>query len=317
MFRTKHLEDVASDVKATVKGNVTANGRAMADEARERLDSAREQAREGIATAREQAREGLGSARESAAEAGHHAAEAGHHAADSARESAHEAAEHARDALASAWHDLADRAKPKAEAARSSLAENVLPKVGAVLGAAATAVAERAEHAREAAVPQVEQVERAVLQARDSARESASVERARDAYRVLRGEAMAVPIKKRHRLRWLIGLGLIAAGAAAFAAFRRQQQGLEASDPWREPYQSPSAPGATPEVETGSDLKNAAAEKVEQLKDVVAGGTPSNGQVTAVDPAPDSDAITSDAINGSAVVPTPRRGRKDDPEGVA
>lgn len=243
---------------------------------------------------------------------------------------ARERMEAARVAAAPRVQDLADRAKPKVEAAQATLLDTVLPKVGAAIGAAATALSEGAEQAREAAAPHLEQ-------ARATARESASLggDRARDALLVLRGEAVAKPVR-RGRGKWLIGIGLVAAGLAAVAAFRKQQQ---ANDPWATPDPSATqvanmggtygAPGA--HEAPGSSLKDKAAEKMGQAKDAVSdtaakvkdkasdlaakgqsavtdakdrsGESAASGEVTAVPVAPDSDAITSDAVDHETVIP--------------
>lgn len=247
----------------------------------------------------------------------------------------------AREKAGPAAADLADRARPKVEAAQSTLIDTVLPKVGAAIGAASAALAQGADEARErvrdSAEPRVTHV-RSSAQARG--------DRVRDAYRVLSGEAVAKPARS-GKVKWLVLVALAAGGVAAVAAYRRQQ----AEDPWATPYQdslsgmpsTSSTASGTPVVETGSSLKDKAADKVEQAKEAVGDAaakakekasdladkarstttkaadttetteTDSSGEVTAVGVGPDSDAITSDAVNGSMVVPNGGpKGERDD-----
>lgn len=153
----------------------------------------------------------------------------------------------AREAATPVMQDVADRAKPRIEAAQSTLLDDLLPKLGAVLAAAAASLAEAGEHAKEAAGPRME-----------LAREEAHVynDRAKDALRVFRGDAIAVE-PKRSKAPLLIGVGLAAAAVAAVAAFRKKQQ---ADDPWATPLTDSMQPS----------FREKAAEKVEQAKEVVA-----------------------------------------------
>jgi hypothetical protein len=180
----------------------------------------------------------------------------------------------------------------------------------------------------DAAAPHLEQAKEAAFVAGD---------RGKDAYAVLTGDAVA---KRRHsRTKWLIGIGLAAAAVAAVAAFRKQQQ--KADDPWATPLEtSPGATGTSAAsslkdkaavqveaakgqsaiadakdhsgealdevkdaaadakdtaVDTATDVKDSAVDAATEVKDEV------DGQVTAVDATPDSDAITSDAVEGGTV----------------
>ncbi len=243
--------------------------------------------------------------------------------ASDAAERMREVWDEAREKAAPAAADLAERARPKVEAAQSTLIDTVLPKVGAAIGAASAALAQGADEARERVR---DSAEPRVAQARSSAH--ASGDRVRDAYRVLSGEAVAKPARG-GKGKWLVLVALAAAGVAAVAAYRKQQ----ADDPWAAPYNdgltrtpgSGSMGSGTSVVETGSSLKDKAAEKVEQAKEVVgdaaakakekasdlaakgqaslADAKDRSGELTAVDGTPDSDAITSDAVNGGTVVP--------------
>jgi hypothetical protein len=152
----------------------------------------------------------------------------------------------------------------------------MLPKLGAVLAAAAASLAEASEHAKESAGPRVEQ-----------AREEAHVynDRARDALRVFRGEAIAVQ-PKRSKAPLLIGIGLAAAAVAAVAAYRQKQQ---AEDPWATPLTDAS---------TQPTFKEKAAEKVEQAKEVVS-DTAAKAKDKASDLAAKGQAAVADARDRS------------------
>jgi hypothetical protein len=115
-----------------------------------------------------------------------------------------------------------------------------LPKVSAAITTAAAGLSE----AKGGAAPYVEH-----------ARETAHVsnERARDALKVLKGEATIK--ERRSKGKWLIGIGLVAAIIAAVAAFRQKKQ---ADDPWATPLGDASS---TP------SLKDRATEKVTGLAD--------------------------------------------------
>ncbi len=153
----------------------------------------------------------------------------------------------AKDAAGPVMHDVAERAKPRVESAQASLVDDLLPRLGAVLAAAAASLAEASEHARDAAAPHVEQ-----------AREEAHLynDRAKDALRVFRGEAVAVA-PKGSKAPWLIGIGLAAAAVAAVAAFRQKQR---ADDPWATPLT---------DATVRPTFTEKAAVKVEQAKEAV------------------------------------------------
>jgi hypothetical protein len=134
-----------------------------------------------------------------------------------------EIAGHATERAADKTAELSERARPKVEAAQTAFFETVVPKMTAAMNTAAVGLAEAGEHAKEGAAPYVEQ-----------AKGSAHIgnERARYALKVLKGEATIVPRKRSHKGRWLLGLGLVAAALAAWAAFRPSRR---ADDPWATP----------------------------------------------------------------------------------
>ncbi len=133
-----------------------------------------------------------------------------------------EIAGHATERAADKTAELSERARPKVEAAQAAFFDTVMPKMTAALTTAAASIAEASEQAKEGAAPYVEQ-----------AKEGAHIgnERARDALKVLKGEAKVVE-KKSRKGRWLLGLGLIAAAIAAWAASRPSRR---ADDPWATP----------------------------------------------------------------------------------
>jgi hypothetical protein len=217
-----------------------------------KAEVAKEKAQEAAEQARDRAAERAADLSAAASERFHAARESARDTAGPALAEAAEAAKlklaAAKEAAGPVMHDVADRAKPRIEAAQSTLVDDLLPKLGAVLAAAAASLAEAGEHAKEAAGPRVE-----------LAREEAHVynDRAKDALRVFRGEAIAVE-PKRSKAPLLIGIGLAAAAVAAVAAFRKKQQ---ADDPWATPLTDSM---------TQPSFKDKAAEKVEQAKEVVA-----------------------------------------------
>lgn len=218
MFRTKTKTEVAQEKAERAAEKAAERAADLSAAASERFQAARE------------------AARETAAPALAEAAEAAKLKLAAAREAA-----------TPVMQDVADRAKPRIEAAQSTLLDDLLPKLGAVLAAAAASLAEAGEHAKEAAGPRME-----------LAREEAHVynDRAKDALRVFRGDAIAVE-PKRSKAPLLIGVGLAAAAVAAVAAFRKKQQ---ADDPWATPLTDSMQPS----------FREKAAEKVEQAKEVVA-----------------------------------------------
>lgn len=331
MFRTKQSRTEAAVDQA--RSTATDLGSAASD----RLGSLRESAADSAGDAAAIAKD-----RAYAAKAA--AAPAIQDAADAARERFYDAAATAKDVAGDALHEAADRAKPKVEAAQSTLVDTVLPKVGAAIATAAAALAAGAEQAREAAQPHLEQ---AAAQAKETA--AVGGHRAHDAYAVLKGDAVAK--KRGGKGKWLIAIGLTAAGVAAVAAFRKQKQ---ADDPWATPLDSRAAAGgavgsepatfkdkaaetvghakeavadaATKAKEKGSELADAAKDKagdlaskgqsaiadakdrsgeaVDDATDVLPTddtSAPPAGEVTAVDAAPDSDAITSEAVEGGTI----------------
>jgi hypothetical protein len=133
-----------------------------------------------------------------------------------------EIAGHATERAADKTAELSERARPKVDAAQTAFFETVVPKMTAALNTAAVGLTEASEQAKVGAAPYVEQ-----------AKEGAHIgnERARDALKVLKGEARVVPRKSSKRW-WLLGLGVVAAAIAAWAAFRPNRP---ADDPWATP----------------------------------------------------------------------------------
>jgi hypothetical protein len=250
-------------------------------------------------------------------------------AADAARERLQAAAASARDAADEALHEAADRTRPTVEAAQATLVESVVPKVSAALVTAAAALAAGAEQAREVAGPHLEQ-----------AKETAAVggHRAHGAYSVLRGDAVAK--KRGGKGRWLLAVGLTAATVAAVAAFRKQKQAEDpwATPLDSRPEGSTLKDKATEQVghakevvvEAASkakdkatdlaakgqaaiaDAKDRSGEALDPASDEVAAADATTadvgatdpvlgGQVTAVGSQLDSDAISSDAVEGGTI----------------
>ena len=314
MFRTKQSRteaalEQAQSATAELRASAVDAAAAAAALAKERTLLARQRATPLLHNAADSAREGLAVAKGAAAPA--------------LIASAVTAKEVAGDAL----HEAADRARPKVEAAQSTLVDNVLPKVSAAIATASAALAAGADQAREAAQPHLEQ---AAAQARETA--AVSGHRAHGAYAVLKGDAIAK--QRRGKGTWLIAIGLTAAAVAAVAAFRKQKQ---ADDPWATPLDTRTGAGGV--GSDAATLKDKAAEQVAHAKDAVsdvaskakdkagalaakgqsaiadakdrsadavdnsteAGAGIGEGEVTAVDPAPDSDAITSEAVEGGTI----------------
>lgn len=264
------LGSAASDRLDTFKELAAAEAALAASKAKDGLESARSAAaprlHDAADVARDRYADAADAARDRYAAAKDAAGPAVHDATEAARERLAEAVAAAKVAATDAAHEAADRAKPRIEHAResaqSTLFENVLPRLSAAATAAVTAFAAGAEQAKEAAAPRL-----------DQARETAylGTDRAKDAYHVLKGEAVAKP-KGGGRGKWLIGIGLVAAVVAAVAAFRKQQR---ADDPWATPLNdgtSGAYSGATSTGTTGSagsSLKDRAAEQVEHAKEVI------------------------------------------------
>ncbi|MEP7332948.1 MAG: hypothetical protein ABI692_12740, partial [Terracoccus sp.] len=116
-----------------------------------------------------------------------------------------------------------------------------------------------AEQAKESAGPRVEHAQKVAHRGGD---------RAKDAYSVLKGEAVAKP-KGGGRTKWLIGIGLTAAAVAAVAAWRRQQS---ADDPWATPLNDGTANRAGG-TSTSSSLKDKASEQVDHAKEAIGDAT--------------------------------------------
>lgn len=196
----------------------------------------------------------------------------------------------AKEAASERLAEAAERARPKVEAAQDSFNDTVLPKLAAAVTAAAAAIAAGAEQAREAAAPRVEHARETAVLATD---------RSKDAYSVLKGDAVAKP-RRGGAGKWLIGLGLAAAAVAAVAAFRKQQQ---ADDPWATPLSDGA--GNPP-----ASLKDKAAGQVEHAKEVVtdaagkakdaAGDLAAKGQSALADAKDRSGELADEAEHGVA-----------------
>ncbi len=243
----------------------------------------------------------------------------------------------AKEVAGDALHEAADRAKPKVEAAQSTLVDNVLPKVGAAIATAAAALAAGAEQAREAAQPHLEQ---AAAQAKETAAVSghrahdayavlkgdavAKQRRGKGKWLIAIGlTAAAVAAVAAFRKQkqaddpWATpldtrtGAGGVGSDAATLkdkaaeqvahakdAVVRRREQGQgegpEPTRPRTRPATSP--PRASPRSPT---RRTAPADAVDNSTE--AGAGIGEGEVTAVDPAPDSDAITSEAVEGGTI----------------
>lgn len=267
MFRTKTKAELA---------------RERAEEARERAkELAQERAAELGAAASERLQAAKQAARETAAPALADVAEAA-----KLRLAA------AKDAAGPVVHDVAERAKPRVESAQATLVDDLLPRLGAVLAAAAASLAEASEHARDAAAPRVEQ-----------AREEAHLynDRAKDALRVFRGEAVAVE-PRGSKAPWLIGIGLAAAAVAAVAAFRQKQR---ADDPWATPLT---------DATVRPTFTEKAAVKVEQAKEAVS-ELAETAKDRASDLAAKGQAAVADAKDRSAEDATTLDSALDDAQG--
>ncbi|MBB2987282.1 ElaB/YqjD/DUF883 family membrane-anchored ribosome-binding protein [Terracoccus luteus] len=131
-----------------------------------------------------------------------------------------------------------------------------MPRLGAAATAAVTAFTAGAEQAKDVAAPRL-----------DLARETAHVgsDRARGAYHVLRGDAVAKP--RSGKGKWLIVIGLGAALLAGAAAFRKQRQ---ADDPWATPLDNGSGTWSSAgdsTATTGASLKDKAGSALDDAKD--------------------------------------------------
>lgn len=190
----------------------------------ERLDHAREQA----ATATASLRDAATTFQEAAGPALHDASNL-----------ARERFATARDKASPAVHDAVHRARPTVEAAQTAFVESLLPRLAAVITSAAAGLSE----AKEGATPYV-----------DQAREAAHVgnERARDALKVLKGEATIAEPRRSSKLKWFIAIGVVAGVVGGLVAFRRSQR---ADDPWATPLTDPAP----------ASLKDRAADKVADL----------------------------------------------------
>ncbi len=124
-----------------------------------------------------------------------------------------------------------DAVSPKIDAARDKLVDEVLPRLVDAINAATTQAAAAKDHALDVGS---------------------------DVLQVIKGDAVVKP-KKKHRVRKVLMLGgLVAAGAAAFKAFR----GGPKDDPWAAPAASTSswAPATTPAASPTAAAEAAAAE---------------------------------------------------------
>jgi len=248
----------------------------------------------------------------------------------------------AKDRAAPAMADLGERAKPKVEAAQSTLVETVLPKMGAVLGAAAGAFSEGADQARErvreAAEPQVNRARSGAHQGGDRVRDAyrvlsgeavAKPRHGKGKWLVLVGLMAAVVAglaayrRKQQQANdpWATpyGGGTVtpANGSLKDRAASTVESAKEAVSEAAAKAKDTAADLAAKGQSALADAKDRSDELVDEadmeavsmrtdaaLDESLAGApAPSSGQVTAVDALPDSDAITSDAVNGGTVVP--------------
>ena len=325
MFRTKQSRteaalEQAQSATAELRASAVDAAAAAAALAKERTLLARQRATPLLHNAADSAREGLAVAKGAAAPA--------------LIASAVTAKEVAGDAL----HEAADRAWPKGEAAQSPLVDNVLPKVGAAIATASAALAAGADQAREAAQPHLEQ---AAAQARETAAVSghrahgayavlkgdaiAKQRRGKGTWLIAIGlTAAAVAAVAAFRKQkqaddpWATpldtrtgagGVGSDAAtlkdkaaeqvghakDAVADAASKAKEKGAEIADAAKDKAGDLAAKGQS----AIADAKDRSADAVDNSTE--AGAGIGEGEVTAVDPAPDSDAITSEAVEGGTI----------------
>jgi hypothetical protein len=128
-----------------------------------------------------------------------------------AREWAAPRAQKGLDAAAPRVESAVDAVSPKIDAARDKLVDEVLPRLVDAINAATSQAAAARDHAADVSS---------------------------DVLQVIKGDAVVVPKKKKHRLRKLLMLGgAVGAGVAAFKAFR----GGPKDDPWAAPSDSTSS----------------------------------------------------------------------------
>lgn len=287
--------DQSADAAAVARARYEDARDTAAARAREGYDSFRDAAAPRLHDAADQARDRYAAAREAAAPAMHDAAEV-----------ARDRLVVARSAATDAAHEAADRMAPKVEAASASLRGTVLPRVGAAVANAASAVAAGAEQVKDAAAPHVEQAAKSA---------HLSGDRAKGAYSVLKGDSVAKP--QGGKLKWLLGIGLIAATVAAVSAWRRQQQ---ADDPWATPLNDGrntafGGPSGSP-----SPLADTASEKLDQAQDTMGGlGGMGDSDVTgapdrAGEKMDDATNNTEDLINDAKAKAEQSRANSSDAE---
>lgn len=249
--------------------------------------------------------------------------------------------EEAKDRAAPAMADLGERARPKVEAAQSTLVETVLPKMGAVLGAAAGAFSEGADQARErvreAAEPQMERARGGAHASSERVRDAyrvlsgeavAKPKRGKGTWLVLIGLVAAAfaglaAYRKQQQVNdpWATpyGEGTLTPvnGSLKDRAASTVESAKEAVSDAASKAKDAAAELAAKGQSALADAKDRSGESVDEaemeavsmrtdaaLDESLAGApTTPSGQVTSVDPLPDSDAITSDAVDGGTVVP--------------
>jgi hypothetical protein len=171
-------------------------------------------------------------------------------AAEAARERAHQAkdwakphVDHGIGLAAPRLERAVEGLAPRVDTARDRIVEDLLPKVAEAIAAVAAAS----------------------TAARLAAEET--VDRAPDAFAVLKGEALATPVKSRKpKGRMLITLGILAAVAAVAAALVKRSAPRE--DPWATPIEDPytaSTAGQTSTKEKVTSLADTAKEKAAGL----------------------------------------------------
>src|SRR5689334_8150197 len=137
---------------------------------------------------------------------------------------------------------------PKVDTARDTIVDTLLPKVAEAIAAVAAASAAAKSTATEVA--------------------GETADRSGGAFAVLKGDAVAK--KSGRKGKFLIGLGVLAALGAAFAAFRKS---APREDPWAtpldDPYTAPSSGRASTTGEKVSHLADVAKDKAAGAAEVV------------------------------------------------
>ncbi|XVX20330.1 hypothetical protein ACQP1U_00185 [Actinomycetota bacterium] len=253
--------------------------------------------------------------------------------ADKARETVAPKVEAAKEAMAPKVEAAREFAAPKVVAGKNKFAEDVLPGVVKALAAAVSASAAAKARAQQKASDVDASALADLLKERGEEARGAAYEakgRSADALAVLRGEAVAKP--KRSGGQGLILLGIGAAAAAAYAAWKNSQP---KSDPWAVPADNPYGKGLVDTEHIGkqsvgdrlheaadtakakaAEAKDAVAAKVEDSKDTVQHKVAERraGQVDESDTAVAAGVGAAAAASGTDSY-TPRRGAGVEVEG--